>query len=74
MPKYFVEFANAGHMAWTDIGLARREGIVAYSLAFLDHTLKGAPAEPVLTQIQPGVTALRYDSELGHGSEPGHGG
>ena len=39
--------------------------IIAYSLAFLDHYVKGLPAAPVLTQALPGVAAWRYDSELG---------
>jgi hypothetical protein len=69
-PKYFVEFAGGGHMAWTDVGLARREPIVAYSLAFLDHYIKGAPAAPILTHAMPEVADLRFDSELGDSGPP----
>jgi predicted dienelactone hydrolase len=64
-PKYFVEFQGAGHLAWTDLRSSSHELIIAYSLAFLDHYVKGLPALPALTQTRPGVAALRYDSELG---------
>ena len=64
-PKYFVEFEGAGHFAWTNVGRADRDGIVAYSLAFLDRYVKGSPAAPVLTQSLPGVAVYRYESELG---------
>lgn len=64
-PKYYVELKGAGHLAWTDLRLSSHELIIAYSLAFLDHYVKGLPAAPVLTQARPGVAALRYDSGLG---------
>ena len=65
VPKYYVEFTGMGHLAWTDLRSAAHQEIIAYSLAFLDHYVKGLPAAPVLTQAQPGVALLRYDSELG---------
>ena len=64
-PKYYVEFDGAGHFAWTDIGLAPRDGILAYSVAFLDHYVAGRGGGAVLTRERPGVALLRYDSELG---------
>ncbi|MDP9127936.1 MAG: dienelactone hydrolase family protein, partial [Pseudomonadota bacterium] len=64
-PKYFVEFDGAGHFAWTDLNLKYAESIEAYSLAFLDHYVKGEPASRDLTSRRPDVIQLRYDSELG---------
>ena len=65
--KYFVEFRRAGHLAWTNVGrAASRDGIVAYSLAFLDHYVKGEPAAPLLTRARPGVVRYRYASDLGN--------
>jgi hypothetical protein len=41
-PKCYVEFDKVGQLAWTDIGLGlARDGIVPYSLAFLNHYVKG---------------------------------
>jgi predicted dienelactone hydrolase len=65
-PKYFVEFDKAGHFAWTDVGLTAREEIVAYSVAFMDHYVKGEPADPVLTQALPEVARFRYASDVGN--------
>lgn len=64
-PKYFVEFDGAGHLAWTDLRRDLRPAITASSIAFLDHYLKGAPADPRLTRAGGGVASLRYASELG---------
>ena len=65
-PKYYVEFDGAGHFAWTDVGLAAAHAdIVACSVAFLNHYVKGEPAEAPLTHARPGVAVLRYTSELG---------
>jgi predicted dienelactone hydrolase len=65
-PKYYVEFENVGHFAWTDVGRASaREGIVGYSLWFLNHYVKGERADPRLTQEAPGVAVFHYASELG---------
>ena len=63
-PKYFVEFERAGHLAWSDFPTESHAAIVAYARAFLDHYLKGAPADPALTRKSPGVAELRYESEL----------
>src|SRR5262249_16167318 len=72
-PKYFVELEGAGHFAWPDAGLrSAHDSIVRYSVAFLDHHLKGAPADPVLTHTEPDVVLLRYDSDVGRG-EAGSG-
>lgn len=64
-PKYYVEFEGAGHFAWTNIGKADRAGILAYSLAFLNHYAKGAAADPVLTRSRAGVSVFHFESELG---------
>jgi predicted dienelactone hydrolase len=62
-PKYFVEFANAGHMVWTDLRSTDHGGIVAYGLAFLDRYVKGDNAEPQLRHTTPQVVRLRYSAE-----------
>ncbi|HUI16718.1 MAG TPA: alpha/beta fold hydrolase [Alphaproteobacteria bacterium] len=66
-PKYYVEFKGADHSAWSINGAAFRRTIAAYSLAFLDHYVKGAPADPLLTEKADRVATLRYQSELGVG-------
>ncbi|MBL6752302.1 MAG: dienelactone hydrolase family protein [Nevskia sp.] len=67
-PKYYAEFANAGHLAWTDSDATAHRLILAYSLAFLDHYVRGRPADPLLTHAARGVSALDFDSELGRGA------
>ena len=65
-PKYYVEFDKVGHFAWADIGRASaREGIIGYSVWFLDHYVNAAPADPRLTQPERGVAVFHYASELG---------
>lgn len=66
-PKYYVEFKRTGHLAWSDIGIMAHDAIIAYSLAFLDHYVKGEPADPLLSQARslPGVAAFKYSSEIG---------
>ena len=66
VPKYYIEFDKIGHFAWTDVGRSSaRDAIVAYSVAFLDHYVKAAPADPRLTRSEPGVAVFHYASELG---------
>jgi pimeloyl-ACP methyl ester carboxylesterase len=73
-PKYFADFYGAGHLAWTDAGNSGpRDGIVAYALAFIDHSVKGDAAAKILTSPKPGVWLLRYDSELGDNGAGQHG-
>jgi len=63
-PKYYVEFKKAGHFAWTSIGItAPRKEIIDYSLAFMNHYVKGAPAERLLTQATPAVAKLSSATE-----------
>ena len=69
-PKYSVDFARAGHLAWTDIRDTAHQQIVDYAVAFLDHYLRGTRADPLLTQAAAGVAELRYQSELGTGQSP----
>ena len=64
-PKYFVEFDKAGHFAWADVGITAHEEIVAYSLAFMNHYVKGESVKQSLTQKIPGVVLIRYASDLG---------
>jgi predicted dienelactone hydrolase len=40
-PKYFVEFAGAGHFAWTDMRATYHDAIVDYARGFFEHWLKG---------------------------------
>jgi predicted dienelactone hydrolase len=40
-PAYFVEFAKAGHLAWTDLKTEYQDSITAYSIAFFDKFLAG---------------------------------
>ena len=63
--KYYVEFARAGHFAWTDIHAIHHKNIISYSLAFMDHYVRGKPADPILSHAASGVSVLRYRSELG---------
>jgi pimeloyl-ACP methyl ester carboxylesterase len=67
-PKYYVEFAGAGHFAWTDLLSGKHQDIVKFSIAFMDHYLKGLPPSPTLTEPSEGVATLRYDAEFGSGS------
>ena len=48
-PKYYVELDGAGHMAWTDLRSTYHQAVIDYTLAFLDHYLKGKPFPPALT-------------------------
>ena len=65
-PIATINIAGAGHLAWADIGrTSTHPDIAAYSLAFLEHYVKGRPPAPILTQPAPGVARLYYDSELG---------
>jgi len=63
--KYYVEFDNAGHFAWTNLVSTSHGGIVTYSVVFLDHYVKGNLASPALTRKLPGVARFQYASELG---------
>ncbi|HVN63992.1 MAG TPA: alpha/beta fold hydrolase [Candidatus Binataceae bacterium] len=57
-PKYFVEFDGAGHFAWTDLRAKYHRAIVDYSLAFLDHYLKGKPFPTELMKPHEGVSEV----------------
>jgi dienelactone hydrolase len=63
-PKYYVEFKKAGHLAWTSIGRTSLRGdIIAYSLAFMNHYVKGEPAVRLLTQTSHGVSRFSCATE-----------
>ena len=68
-PKYFIEFGRAGHFIWTDLRKDFHEEIAAYSIAFMNHYVRGEPAAPILTRAAPDVTLLRFASELGDNGE-----
>jgi pimeloyl-ACP methyl ester carboxylesterase len=68
-PKYFVEFDKAGHGAWTNLPSSAHLAITTYSLAFMNHYVKGESADPVLTRVIPGVAQFRYASEIGNSTK-----
>jgi dienelactone hydrolase len=68
-PKYLVEFSRAFHFAWADLGIVAHEAISYYSLAFMDHYVKGEPDEKRLAKVLPGVALYRYSSEFGNRAE-----
>ncbi len=69
-PKYYVEFADAGHLAWTNQDNTDRKAILSYSLSFLNRYVKGDGNERGLIQPRPEARQLRYASELGSSGEP----
>jgi alpha-beta hydrolase superfamily lysophospholipase len=68
-PKYIVEFARAFHFAWADLGIVAHDAIAYYSLAFMDHYVKGEPDEKRLTRVLPRVALYRYSAEFGSGAQ-----
>jgi len=71
--KYYVEFEGAGHFAWTNFPSPVRGDIVSYSLAFLNHYVKGEAATSALTRATSSVAVFRYSSDVGtnqHRGEP----
>lgn len=66
-PKYYVEFDKAGHLAWTDVRGTAHAQIVSYSLAFMNHYVRGEPADSLLSHASTEVAQFRYASELGSG-------
>jgi predicted dienelactone hydrolase len=58
-PKYFVEFAAAAHLAWTDLWVGGHDQIIDYTLAFFDHYVKGTAASATLRSKLPGVITFR---------------
>ncbi len=60
-PKYYVEFDRATHFAWNSLGRVARDQITAYSVAFMNFYLKGAPPDPILMHAMQAVAVLRSD-------------
>jgi hypothetical protein len=60
-PKYLVVFTGAAHGAWGDRRNESHDGIVAYSVAFLDRYVRGLPPTAALTTTISGVASLRFD-------------
>lgn len=60
-PKAFVEFEGAMHTSWSVLDPDYEEPIEAYTLAFLDHFVKGKPVAPILRQRPPRVSDLRFE-------------
>jgi predicted dienelactone hydrolase len=67
-PKYFVNLTGANHFSWTNLRPAAHRLILDYSIAFLDHYVRGEPSGEALTTAKRGVAELRYESELGQGT------
>lgn len=44
-PKYYVEFAGAGHFAWTNLNRQFQQEIDEYSVAFFNRYLKKGPPD-----------------------------
>ncbi len=42
-PKYFLDLAGAGHLAWTNLDKSYQSTINDYAVAFFDRYLKGTP-------------------------------
>lgn len=65
MPKYFVNFAGAGHLAWMDRQRTYQDSIVRYATAFFDHYIKDQAASADLVTPTPDSATLRFASDLG---------
>ncbi len=50
-PKYFIEFAGAGHFAWTNLNKSYQPVINDYALAFFDRYLKRETNPDSLTHL-----------------------
>jgi predicted dienelactone hydrolase len=61
-PKYLVVFRGATHNAWGDRRNGSHDGIIAYSIAFLDHHVRGLPPTAALITVRPEVEELRFDA------------
>jgi predicted dienelactone hydrolase len=61
-PKYLVVFSGARHSAWGDRRNQSHDGIIAYSIAFLDRYVRDLPATPALTTAMPGLASLKFDT------------
>ena len=57
-PKYFVELAGAGHLAWTDVRSTFHASIDAYAVAFMDRYVRGKSAD--LATKRADVAALLH--------------
>jgi predicted dienelactone hydrolase len=60
-PKYLVVFTGATHESWGDRRTESHDGIVAYSIAFLDRYVRDMPPAATLTTPMPGVASLKFD-------------
>ena len=60
-PKYVVVFRGATHNAWGDRRNRSHDGIVAYSVAFLDRYVRDMPADALLMSAGKGVASLRFE-------------
>ena len=62
-PKHVVVFRGATHGAWGDRRNRSHDGIVAYSVAFLDRYVRDMPADALLTSVGEGVASLRFEDK-----------
>ena len=60
-PKYVVVFRGATHGAWGERRNRSHDGIVAYSVVFLDRYVRDMPADALLTSVGKGVASLRFE-------------
>lgn len=57
-PAWFVEFARAGHFAWTDLNPEFQADISYYTVAFLDRYVKGETKADLMRRM-PHVADIR---------------
>lgn len=66
LPALATARLSAGHGVWTNLPSSAHLAITTYGLAFMNHYVKGEPADPVLTRVIPGAAQFRYASEIGN--------
>lgn len=57
-PAYFVDFAGADHLSWSELEMGYKDDITHYALAFFDKYLKGDQTADLTTKL-PDVDDLR---------------
>lgn len=66
-PKYLIEFAGAGHLAWTNLTKSYKDIINLYAIAFFDRHLKGDRDPDALAKLlarpwPEDVKEIRYEA------------
>jgi hypothetical protein len=73
-PKYYLILKNETHFAWTNFNAlgkttqdAIQEGnnkwMYIYTVAFLDHYIRGTKASPILTSANSDLWSYRFESK-----------